>query len=47
MTPSLNVLIIDDAEDDDILIVGELKRGEYDVFFERVDTEEVMRAALF
>lgn len=42
----LRALIIDDSEDDALLLARELKRGGYEITFERVDTAEAMRAAL-
>lgn len=46
MNNRLRVLIVEDSEDDTILLLRELKRGGYDVIFERVDTADAMRAAL-
>lgn len=46
MTSSLRVLIVEDTEDDALLIVRELRRADYEVTFERVDTSEGMTAAL-
>ena len=43
---ALRVLIIEDSEDDATLLLRELKRGGYDVAFERVDTPAAMRSAL-
>ena len=42
----LAVLIVEDCEDDALLIVRELKRGGYEVVFERVDTAAAMQTAL-
>ena len=42
----LRVLIIEDSEDDALLLIRELRRGGYDVEFERVDTAAEMRLAL-
>jgi CheY-like chemotaxis protein len=42
----LRVLIVEDSEDDVILLLRQLKKGGYEVFFERVDSAETMRAAL-
>ncbi len=46
MDKPLRVLIAEDSEDDVLLIMHELRRGNYDPVFERVDTEEAMKAAL-
>ena len=42
----LRVLMVEDLEDDVLLISHELRRGGYDLTFERVDTPAAMRAAL-
>jgi signal transduction histidine kinase len=42
----LRALIVEDVESDALLVVRELKRGGFDVTFERVDTAETMAAAL-
>ena len=42
----LRVLLVEDSSDDAMLLLRELKRGGYEVFHERVDTAECMRAAL-
>jgi len=42
----LNVLIVEDSEEDADLIVLELKRGGYDLFYRRVDHANSMAAAL-
>jgi len=42
----LAVLIVEDSESDALLIVRLLKKAEYDVVFERVETAEEMRSAL-
>jgi signal transduction histidine kinase len=46
MGPNLRVLIVEDDERDAALLVRELKRGGYDLTFERVETPEAMAAAL-
>lgn len=46
MGKSLRVLIVEDLEDDALLVIRELERGGYDIAFERVETAEVMTAAL-
>lgn len=42
----LRVLIVEDSADDTMLLVRELRRGGYDVTFERVDTAAAMNEAL-
>jgi PAS domain S-box-containing protein len=42
----LRVLIIEDSEDDAALLARELRRGGYDLTFERVETADAMQAAL-
>ena len=42
----LNILIIEDSEDDAYLMLRELQKGGYTVFFERVETKADMQAAL-
>ncbi|MFO0748470.1 MAG: response regulator [Myxococcota bacterium] len=42
----IRVLLVEDVEQDALLIARELKRGGFDVTFERVDTPEAMSAAL-
>ena len=42
----LRVLIVEDVEDDAVLVVRELRRGGFDVLFDRVDTAEAMSSAL-
>lgn len=46
MSVPLRVLIVEDSEDDGDLIVRELRRGGYDVQFERVDTAPAIEAAI-
>jgi len=46
MTTSLRVLIIEDSEDDTALLVRGLRRGGYDVVFERVASPEALDAAV-
>src|SRR5688500_20050527 len=46
MGKPLKVLIVEDSEDDALLLVRELRRGGYEVEFERVETAEAMQAAL-
>ncbi|HEY9525498.1 MAG TPA: response regulator, partial [Anaerolineales bacterium] len=42
----LTVLIVEDSPDDTQLMLREIKRGGYAVFFERVETKADMQAAL-
>ncbi len=42
----LHVLIVEDSEDDLLLLVRELRRGDYDVEYTRVETPATMRSAL-
>ncbi|MCA1740055.1 MAG: PAS domain S-box protein, partial [Actinobacteria bacterium] len=42
----LRVLMVEDSTDDALLLLRELRRGGYEVYHERVDTAEGMRAAL-
>lgn len=46
MGPPLRVLIVEDVQRDALLLVRELRRGGFDVTFERVDCAEAMSAAL-
>lgn len=46
MGKPLRALLVEDSEQDALLVVRELKRGGFDVTFERVDTPEAMSAAL-
>ncbi|MBW1739924.1 MAG: response regulator [Deltaproteobacteria bacterium] len=46
MSAPLCVLIVEDSEDDTLLLMRELRRGGYDLTYERVDTAEAMAAAL-
>jgi PAS domain S-box-containing protein len=46
VTKPLRCLIVEDAEDDAVLVLRQLRTGNYDVTWERVDTPEAMRAAL-
>jgi two-component system cell cycle sensor histidine kinase/response regulator CckA len=46
MAESLRVLIVEDSQDDAELLVRELRRGGYDVVFERVDGPAAMSSAL-
>src|SRR5574341_1267252 len=46
MPKPLHILIIEDAEDDALLLLRELRRGGYEPVSERVETAEAMRAAL-
>jgi len=46
MNRPLRALIVEDVERDAVLVARELARGGFDVSFERVDTPEMMSAAL-
>jgi phosphoserine phosphatase RsbU/P len=46
MAKPLRVLIVEDSEDDALLLVFELRRGDYAPTFERVETVEAMQKAL-
>jgi two-component system, cell cycle sensor histidine kinase and response regulator CckA len=46
MMSSLKTLIVEDSEDDAILLVRELRKGGFDVRFERVETAEGLSDAL-
>ncbi len=46
MSHPLRLLIVEDSEDDAELLLRELRRADYTVTWERVDTPEAMRAAL-
>jgi PAS domain S-box-containing protein len=46
MASHFRLLIVEDSEDDALLVVRELRRGGYDVAFERVETAAAMAAAL-
>ncbi|MFH0759954.1 MAG: response regulator [Bacteroidota bacterium] len=46
MKPVLKILVVEDSEDDALLILHEIKKGGYDIEFERVETAEDMKAAL-
>jgi putative two-component system response regulator len=43
---ALRVLMIDDSEDDVQLTIRELKKGKYDLFYERVENADAMKKAL-
>lgn len=46
MSKQLRVLIIEDLEDDELLLLRELRRGGYEPVFKRVDTPDTMSAAI-
>jgi PAS domain S-box-containing protein len=46
MSELLRLLIVEDCADDALLLVRELKRADYEVIFERVETAPAMLAAL-
>jgi PAS domain S-box-containing protein len=43
---SLRVLIVEDSEDDELIIIRELKKGGYNPVYERVETASAMKKAL-
>ena len=45
-TQSLRLLMVEDSEDDATLLLREVRRGGFDVAYERVETPEAMQAAL-
>ena len=45
MSLPLHVLVVEDSEDDTALLLRELKRGDYEVDYQRVDSPESMDAA--
>jgi PAS domain S-box-containing protein len=45
MVKPLSVLFVEDSEDDALLMIRELVKGGYEPGYERVETEEAMRAA--
>lgn|GEM_PF-603797 len=46
MTMPLSVLLLEDSEDDALIVLRELKRGGYDVTYQRIETAPMMRTAL-
>lgn len=46
MTIPLSLLMLEDSEDDALIVLRELKRGGYEVTHQRVQSAEMMRAAL-
>src|SRR6185503_15467166 len=46
MQRSCHVLFVEDEENDMLMVVRELRRGGYDLVYERVETSAAMRAAL-
>ena len=46
MTQALRVLMIEDSEDDALLLARELKRGDFDLQLERVDSGDAVTAAV-
>ena len=46
MSIPLSVLMVEDSDEDTELVIRELRRGGYDVSFERVDTPQAMSATL-
>jgi len=46
MKTVLRILVIEDSEDDALLVLHQIKKGGYDIEYERVETAERMKAAL-
>jgi DNA-binding NtrC family response regulator len=46
MDTSLRVLMVEDSEDDELLIIRELKKGGYNPVYERVETAAAIKKAL-
>jgi signal transduction histidine kinase len=46
MQKSLSVLLVEDSQDDAAFVLRELKRSDYDIYWERVETPEAMTEAL-
>ena len=46
MKKSLRVLVVEDSEDDALLVLHQIKKGGYDVDYERVETAKEMKAAI-
>lgn len=46
MSDSLNVLIVEDSEDDALLVLRELRSGDFDPIWERVETPKALGKAL-
>lgn len=46
MAEPLQVLMVEDSEDDSLLLLRELRRGDYEPHYQRVETEEEMLSAL-
>jgi two-component system NtrC family sensor kinase len=46
MSKSLHLLLVEDCEDDALILLHELRKGGYDLAYERVDTAAGMNAAL-
>jgi len=46
MIKKLHVLIVEDSEDDTIFLMRELRKGGYDVIYERIETAEAMKTSL-
>jgi len=42
----LRILVVEDSEDDALLVMHQVKKGGYDIYYERVETAEKMNAAL-
>src|SRR5580698_7715210 len=46
MAGPINVLLVEDRDDDAQLLMRELRKGGFEPFFERVETEAALRQAL-
>jgi serine phosphatase RsbU (regulator of sigma subunit) len=46
MSKPLNILVVEDSQDDTLLLLHELRRGDYAPTYERVDTAPALTAAL-
>ncbi len=46
MDKKLNILVVEDSENDAILSIFQIKKGGYDIYYERVETREDMNNAL-
>src|SRR6266511_3334239 len=46
MTVPLRLLVVEDYEDDAQLVLHEIKRGGYEIVYQRVETREALRDAL-
>lgn len=46
MNKKIRILVVEDSEDDALLVLHQIRKGEFDVEYERVDTADQMREAL-